>query len=312
MPYSDPAMVRRVAILGTGLIGAGWAALFLARGLEVHALDPAPGAEARLRETIAGMWPSLVALGQAEGEPAFGRLSFAAAPGPGLADAVLVQENAPEKLDLKRALFSEVERFVGSEAIIASSTSALLIGDIQTACARPGRCVAAHPFNPPHILPLVEVSGGPATDPAALDWAMTFYTWLGKKPVRLAREIEGHIAGRLGAAMWREAISLVEQGIATVADIDAAVRHGPGPRWATTGCHLVYHLGGGPGGIEQYLEHLGDSQQRRWEDLGSPRLTERLRRTISAGVAAEVGDRNAADLAAERDAKLVELIRTLS
>lgn len=312
MPFFDPARVRRVAILGTGLIGAGWAALFLARGLEVHAVDPAPGAEACLRETIAGMWPSLVALGQAEGEPAFSRLSFAAAPGPGLADAVLVQENAPEKLDLKRVLFAEVERFVGSETILASSTSALLIGDIQTACARPSRCIAAHPFNPPHILPLVEVSGGPATDPAALDWAMAFYIWLGKKPVRLAREIEGHIAGRLGAAMWREAISLVEEGIATVADIDAAVRYGPGPRWATTGCHLVYHLGGGPGGIEQYLEHLGDSQQRRWEDLGSPRLTERVRRAIAAGVAAEVGDRDVADLAAERDAKLVELIRTLS
>lgn len=311
MSYPDPIGLRRVALLGTGLIGAGWAALFLARGLAVHAIDPAPGAEARLRDTMAGMWPSLVALGQAGGEPDFARLSFAAAPGAALADAELVQENAPEKLEVKRRLLAEVETWVGEDTILASSTSALLVGDIQEGCAQPRRVIAAHPFNPPHILPLVEISGGPATDPGALDWAMAFYAWIGKKPVRLARQVEGHIAGRLSAALWREAVSLVERGVATVADIDAAVRHGPGPRWATTGCHLTYHLGGGAGGLAQYLAHLGPSQQRRWDDLGAPRLTPELCRMLAEGVEAETSGKDVPALAEQRDQRLVALLRAL-
>lgn len=311
MTYPDPTGVRRVALLGTGLIGAGWAALFLARGLMVHAIDPAPGAEGSLRDTVAEMWPSLVTLGHAEGEPDYGRLSFAASPGPALSETELVQENAPEKLELKRDLLAEVEAHVSERTIIASSTSALLVGDIQEGSANPQRVIAAHPFNPPHILPLVEISGGPATDPKVLDWSMVFYAWLGKKPVRLGQQVEGHIAGRLSAALWREAVYLVEQGIATVGDIDAAVRYGPGPRWATTGCHLTYHLGGGGGGLAQYLAHLGPSQQRRWGSLGTPRLTPELRQTLVEGVEAETGGADVASLADERDRRLVELLRAL-
>ena len=305
MTRPAPDFVTHVALLGTGLIGAGWAALLLARGLHVYAIDPVDGAEGRLRETVAAMWESLQALGQASGPADLSRLSFAPAPGTALEKVSLVQENAPEKLDLKRDLFAEVERWVSADTVLASSTSALLVGDVQTACAHPGRCIAAHPFNPPHILPLVEVSGGPLTDPDTLDWAMSFYEAIGKKPVRLAREIQGHIAGRLGAAMWREAVSLVDQGIATVADIDAAVRHGPGPRWAVSGCHMVYHMGGGAGGIGQYLEHLGDSQQRRWDDLGTPRLGPELRQRIAEGVAEEAAGKPVTELVRDRDRRLV-------
>lgn len=308
MSRPDPHSVSRTALLGTGLIGAGWAALLLAHGLHVHAIDPSPGAEDRLRTTISGMWPSMVKLGQASGPSDMSRLSFAVAPGPELKDVELVQENAPEKLDLKRALFAEVETWIDDDVVLASSTSALLIGDIQTACARPGRCIAAHPFNPPHILPLVEVSGGPLTDPEVLDWAMEFYTAIGKKPVRLARQIEGHIAGRLSAALWREAVSLVDQGIASVADIDAAVRNGPGPRWAVAGCHMVYHMGGGKGGIGHYLDHLGESQQRRWDSLGTPCLDADLKHRLSQGIADAAGERSVKDLSSERDARLVELV----
>ncbi|WP_299822847.1 3-hydroxyacyl-CoA dehydrogenase NAD-binding domain-containing protein [uncultured Jannaschia sp.] len=312
MSYPNPTNIRHVALIGTGLIGAGWAALFLARGLAVHAIDPAPGAEDRLRKTVSEMWPSLVGLGQAEGEPDHTRLSFATIPGSALSDAELVQESAPEKLELKRALLAKVEGLVSESAVIASSTSALLVGDIQKECRKPQRVIAAHPFNPPHILPLVEVSGGPATDPAALDWAMAFYAWLGKKPVRLGRQVEGHIAGRLSAALWREAVSLVEQGVATVADIDAAVRHGPGPRWATTGCHLTYHLGGGTGGLAHYLAHLGPSQQRRWDDLGTPRLTPALCQKLAEGVEAETEGADIAALVEERDRRLMALLQALS
>lgn len=311
MPLSAPDKITHVAIVGTGVIGAGWAALFLARGLRVHAIDPAPVAQERLHNTIRSMWASLLELGHTKRPtPPLDHLSFAEAPNAALGTAQLVQENAPENLALKRQLFTEVEEWLPTDAIIASSTSALLIGDIQAGALHPGRFLAAHPFNPPHILPLVEISGGPETRPEILDWAMDFYGWLGKAPVRLSRQIEGHIAGRLGAAMWREAVSLVEQGVATVSDIDAAVRNGPGPRWASTGCHMTYHLGGGEGGIAHYLAHLGASQQRRWDSLGTPDLTPELCKTLVEEVEIAAEGRNIATLVKERDQRLIEIMRS--
>lgn len=311
MARIEPNKVTKVAIVGTGLIGASWAALFLASGLKVHAIDPAPDAEVRLHDTIRSMWGSLRELGRtSQPTPPLDALSFSPIPGTELASAQLVQESAPEKMEIKQQLLADIEAWVPAETIIASSTSALLIGDIQAKARNPGRCLAAHPFNPPHILPLVEVSGGPKTDDEVLDWAMSFYEWLGKTPVRLSRQIEGHIAGRLGAAMWREAVSLVDQGVATVADIDAAVRNGPGPRWATTGCHMVYHLGGGDGGMANYLAHLGASQQRRWDSLGTPTLTAELCEKLTEGVTQDSGERSIASLVDERDRKLVQIMQS--
>ncbi|NDV89447.1 3-hydroxyacyl-CoA dehydrogenase [Aurantimonas aggregata] len=307
-----PHPISRTAVIGTGLIGAAWTTVFLARRLEVVAVDPAPGARERLIRDVGSMWQALRELGQAEGAPVFGSLVFAAVPGPELADVELVQENAPEKLELKRGLFAELERFVSPQTILASSTSALLIGDIQSACVHPGRCVAGHPFNPPHLLPLVEVSGGPRTDPAVLDRVMAFYRFLGKAPVRLNKEIAGHIAGRLGSALYREAVHLVAEGVATVADIDAAVCNGPGLRWATNGPHMTYHLGGGEGGIQHYLDHLGDSQQRRWDSLGQPELTDKLRAELVTGTLEAAGGRNIQALSNERDQKLVAIVSALA
>ncbi|MEN3793529.1 3-hydroxyacyl-CoA dehydrogenase NAD-binding domain-containing protein [Fulvimarina sp. MAC3] len=303
--------IERVAVIGTGLIGAGWATVFLAKGIDVLAIDPAPDASAKLEAAIRSMWPALVELGEAAGEPDLDHLRFAAAPGPELSEVQLVQENAPEKLEMKRALFAEVERFVKPDTILASSTSALLIGDVQTACREPSRCLAAHPFNPPHLLPLVEVSGGPLTDPAVLDRAMTFYEHLGKAPVRLKKEIQGHIAGRLSAALYREAVHLVAEGVASAADIDTAVRNGPGLRWAAVGPHMTYHLGGGEGGIAAYLDHLGDSQQRRWDDLGTPALTKALREKLVVETLVEADGESVRALAAERDSQLVGLVKSV-
>lgn len=303
----------KVAVVGTGLIGSAWTALFLARGLEVVAIDPDPEAPERLARTVARMAADLRAAGLVpEGaaiDPA--RVVHAAAPGPELAGVGFVQENAPERLDLKRALLARLEDHVAPDAILASSTTAFRASDLQAGCRHPERVLAGHPLNPPHLIPLVEVSGGERTDPACVDRAMAFYAALGKRPVRLARDVEGHIAGRLSAALWREAVHLVEQGVASVEDIDAAVVHGPGLRWAAIGPHLTYHLGGGPGGIGAYLERLGASQERRWADLGAPRLTPEVRGRIGEGVRQEAGGRSVGDLEAERDRRIAAALRAL-
>lgn len=303
--------IRRVGVVGAGVIGAAWTSLFLARGFDVAVASPGPGDEAGLRAMIARTWPALRELGHASGEPDLSRLSFGPAPDERFAEVQLVQENAPERLEVKRRVFAEIERVAPADALIASSTSALLIGDIQAACAHPERTLAAHPFNPPHIVPLVEISGGDLTAPEALDRATEFYRAIGKRPVRLARQAEGHIAGRLGAALWREAVHLLDQGIATVEDIDDAVRHGPGLRWAISGQHMIYHLAGGEGGMERFLDHLGASHERRWETLGAPRLNEGLNRRLVDGVREETAGRSVLALEEDRDKKLVSIIRAL-
>lgn len=311
MTRPEPEDISHVAIIGTGLIGSAWAALFLAHGIKVLAIDPAAGAASRLRQTITAMVPMLEALGMVTPAADFDRVEVVAEPGPQLEPVQFVQESAPENLALKQTILADVERWLGQSVVIASSTSVLKISDIQADCRHPERCVAGHPINPPHLMPLVEVSGGSLSDEMTVDWAMRFYACLGKKPVRLRRDIEGHIAGRLSAALWREAVSLVEQGVASVADIDAAVLNGPGLRWATMGPHLTYHLGGGEGGIRYYLEHLGDSQQQRWESLGTPTLTAELKDKIANGVLEEARARSIEELATDRDRKLVAAIKAV-
>ena len=308
------AGISKVAVVGTGLIGSAWATLFLARGLDVVAIDPDPAAPDKLAGTVRTMAAALRDAGVVPGdtliEPA--RMVFAAAPGPELDGVGFVQENAPERVELKRDLFMRLEAFVAPDTILASSTTALRVSDFQFACRNPERVIAGHPLNPPHLIPLVEVSGGEATDPAVVDRAMAFYRALGKKPVRLAREIEGHIAGRLSAALWREAVHLVETGVASVADIDAAVVHGPGLRWAAIGPHLTYHVGGGAGGIAAYLAHLGESQERRWASLGTPKLTDGLKQRLAEGVAEEAENHSVGELEAERDRRIAATLRALN
>ncbi|HYZ31367.1 MAG TPA: 3-hydroxyacyl-CoA dehydrogenase NAD-binding domain-containing protein [Crenalkalicoccus sp.] len=301
--------ITRVAVIGTGVIGASWATWFLARGLDVSAADPAPGAEAALRRAVAAHWPAMEAMGLAPGASP-DRLSFAAEPEAALEGAGFVQENGPERLEHKRALFARLDAAAPAGVVLASSSSTLLMSEVQSACTRhPERVVLGHPFNPPHLIPLVEVVGGRGTSEAAIASAMAFYAAIGKKPVRLKREILGHIANRLQAALWQEAVHLVQAGVADVADIDTAIAHGPGLRWALLGPFLNLHLSGGTGGIEHLLAHLGPPTEAMWRDLGTATLTGGMDATIAAGVRAELATLDEAAMVRRRDAVLLELLR---
>jgi carnitine 3-dehydrogenase len=296
---SKPAVqsIRRVAVIGTGVVGASWTAYFLAYGLDVAASDPAPGAKDYLGGFIERARPDLARLGLTGN----GKLSFHAQAEEAVAEAGFVQENAPEREDLKRDLLARLDRASSPDAIIASSTSSLLRSGMVQDCATPERVIVAHPFNPPHLVPLVELVGEPNATRRAAD----FYGAIGKRPVVLKREAVGHIANRLTAALWREALYILEQGIAEVEDIDAAVAYGPGPRWSHMGPFMTYHLGGGPGGIQHYMEHLGPSQVRRWRDLGTPAMNEELTRRAVEGVLREAAGRSIGELERERDEALI-------
>lgn len=213
------AGIERVAVIGTGTIGASWVALFLAQGLEVVAYDPAPDAEGLLRQRVEAIWPVLSRIGPVASSP-FDRLTFVETPGRAAAGSQFVQENGPEREDLKCVLFRELDAAAPAETVIASSTSGLLMSRLQEACAHPERCVIGHPFNPPHLVPLVEVVGGGRTSQKTIDQAMAFYAAVGKRPIHIRKEVKGHVANRLQAALWREAVHLVSEGVASVADID--------------------------------------------------------------------------------------------
>ena len=293
--------VRRVAVVSTGVIGASWAAHFLAHGLDVVATDPAPGAEERLRADVAAVWPTLAPVDGASPE----RLTFTADPAEAVADADFVQENGPEREDVKHALFAVLDAAARPDVVLASSSSGLLPSAIaRGAAAHPERVLVGHPFNPPHLIPLVEVVPGERTSEEAVARAVAFYTAVGKRPIRLRQEVPGHIANRLQAALWQEAYSLVERGVATVADIDTAISQGPGLRWAVLGPFANQHLSGGPGGIAHILEHLGPPTEKWWRDLRPVTLTPELTATLVAGVDEELAGVDPAELVARRDAVL--------
>jgi len=297
-----------VAVIGTGLIGMGWAALFLAHGIAVRAWDPSPGFAGRLERGVAARAPALAALGRA---PDLALLTCHQHLAEAVAEVCFVQENAPDTATAKRALFAGLDAATPRRAVIASSTSALLLTPLVADLAGADRFVLGHPINPAELMPLVEVSGGERTAPATIARAVAFYRSLGKRPVVLAREIAGHIAGRLAAALYREAVALVEDGIADAATIDEALSASMGLRWAATGVHLSYHLGGGEGGLAHYLDHLGPAQERRWASMRTPRLTPGLKKRLVAEVGAIVRGRSVAALERERDARLVALLNAL-
>ena len=254
----------RIAVVGTGVIGASWAAYFLAKGFDVAATDPAAGAENRLRTLVDGFWPALEHVGLAAGASR-SRLRF----DPDIMGAVegcaFIQENGPERVDVKRDLLAKISAAAPSDSLIATSSSGILISDIQDAAACPERVLLGHPFNPPHLMPLVEVVGGRLTSADAIEKALAFYKSIGKKPIHIRREVKGYVANRLQAALWREAFYLVEQGIASVEDVDTAIAHGPGLRWALLGPFLNLHMSGGPGGIA----HVWSIWDRRWKVGGA-------------------------------------------
>ncbi len=301
--------IGHVAVLGTGTIGASWAAFFLSRGLSVSASDPAPHAEAFLRRFVENAWPALEALGLRDAADS-SRLSFHADPVAAVDGAGFVQENAPERLEVKQELFARIGGALSPEALIASSSSSLLPSHMQLRCPHPERLVLGHPFNPPHLIPLVEVCGGEQTSAESVDRAMRFYAALGKRPIRLNKEMPGHVSNRLQAAIWREAAYLVEQGVVNVADVDAAVAQGPGIRWALMGPLLTYHLAGGAGGLRYLLDHIGVAHL--WPQLGTPAMTPEFEQQLIDGVNEESGGRKIEQLAQARDKKLVAILQQLA
>ena len=299
---------RRVAVIGTGTIGASWTTVFLARGLTVAASDPAPGAETFLRGFITAAWPSLARLSPLPVEPPWAALSFHAEPEAALAGAEFVQESAPEREELKRTLLARLDAALDPAIVIASSSSGLLMSRVQSDCRHPERCVIGHPFNPPHLVPLVEVVGGEKTRPEAIERALAFYAAIGKQPIHIRREVPGHVANRLQAALWREAVHLVAEGVASVTDVDTAISAGPGLRWALMGPHLTFHLAGGVGGIDHFLDQFAAPMASWWQTLGNPTLTSESRERLTKGIADEAAGRGIAELEARRDVFLVDLL----
>lgn len=303
------APVERVAVIGTGLIGAGWAALFLAHGLDVVAYDPAEGAERRLRTAVDEAWPALTRLGLAGGaDPA--RLRFAGSAADAVARADFVQESGPERIDLKRQLVAALDEAAPAGTPIASSSSTLTASDMRQRCrVAPQRVLVGHPFSPAHLIPLVEVVPGPGTDPSVIDRTTEFYVSVGKRPILVRKEVPGHVTNRLQAALWREAYSLVERGVATVADVDAAIAHGPGLRWALVGPFITQHLAGGAGGMAHTLAHLGPPAQAVMDDLREVRLTPELAALLVGGVDEELRGIDQGRMIADRDELLVLLLQ---
>jgi 3-hydroxyacyl-CoA dehydrogenase len=300
--------IRRIAMIGTGVIGASWSALFLAKGLDVVATDVAPGAEAALRHFVATAWPALQRLGLASGASQ-NRLSFTAALADAVKDVDLVQENGPERIDFKQKLYGQLDELLPPDVIIASSSSGLTMSEIQKgAVLHPERCVIAHPFNPPHLIPLTEIVGGAKTSNATIERAAEFYTSIGQKTVRLNKEMPGHVANRLQAALSREVYYLVAEGVVSAADVDTALSWGPGLRWGVMGSMMLNHLGGGSGGIEHFFQQFTGPMTAWWKTLGSPVLTPEVQKKLIDSVHAEAGSRTIEELEAERDEILLGLI----
>ncbi len=305
-----PAEVRTVACVGAGVIGGGWVAHFLAKGYQVQAWDPAPNFADRLWVLVKDAWPAVTELGLAEGA-SLENLTIAGSLAEAVATADFVQESAPESLELKRALLADLDEATPSEVVISSSTSGYGMSEMAVDCTHPERLVVGHPFNPPYLIPLVEVVGGERTDSEVVAWTSEFFTQAGKSVITMTHEVPGFIANRLMEALWREALHMVAAQEATVEQIDAAMTEGPGLRWAFHGPMLTFHLAGGPGGMAHMLDHFGPSLKSPWTRLEAPELTQELRDAVVAGCEAEAGERTISDLVRERDRQLIAVLRAL-
>lgn len=303
--------IKKVALIGAGLIGASWAAYFLKQGLDVTVYDPASGAEASFQKILNNALNDLGKLNP-ESAPPPGRVNFTNVLKTALTKCDYIQENGPEKITLKQDLLCEIDQLVAPDILIGSSTSSFICSDLQVKCKNPQRILVAHPFNPPHLIPLVELGAGKMTSPDAIEAAYQFFSAIGKTPIKIKKEAVGHVANRLTAALWREAVHLVAEGIASVSDVDRAICYGPGLRWAVNGPHMLYHLGGGTGGMAGYLEHLGPAQEARWKTLGNPTLDAETCDKLIQGVASEAEGRTLDDLCKKRDEQLIALLQALS
>jgi 3-hydroxyacyl-CoA dehydrogenase len=306
MNYDKP--IRRIAIVGTGVIGASWAALFLAKGLDVVATDIAPNAEAELNRFVESVWPVMRRLGLAP-QAAGAKLTFTHDLAAAVRGVDLVQENGPERIEVKQKLYGQLDELLPPEVIIASSSSGLTMSEIQKGCgSHPERCVIGHPFNPPHLVPLVEIVGGAKTSEETIERALAFYTAMGKRPIRLNKEVPGHVANRLQSALSREVYHLVAEGVVSATDADTALSWGPGLRWGIMGSLLLNHLGGGQGGIEHFFQQFAGPMTAWWKVLGQPVLTPEVQKQLIDSVYSEVHTRSIDDLSAERDELLLGLI----
>ncbi|WP_248323491.1 MULTISPECIES: L-carnitine dehydrogenase [unclassified Caballeronia] len=303
--------VKQFAALGVGVIGSGWVSRALAHGLDVTVWDPAPNAEAVVRANVANAWPALERVGLAPGASQQ-RLRVVSSVEECVASADFIQESAPEREDLKLALHERVSRAAKPEAIIASSTSGLLPSDFYASAVRPERCVVGHPFNPVYLLPLVEVLGGGSTSEESIDAAMTFYASIGMRPLRVRAEVPGFIADRLLEALWREALHLVNEGVATTGEIDDAIRYGAGIRWSFMGTFLTYTLAGGEAGMRHFMQQFGPALQLPWTKLIAPELTDELIDRVVDGTAKQTKGRSIKDLERYRDDCITSVIEAIT
>lgn len=302
---------KKIAVVGTGVIGNGWIARFLAHGYVVIATDPAPNAELRMRNDVAKAWPSLEKIGLAEGA-SLDRLTFERDLEKAVTEADLIQENAPEREELKKKLLADIDRFAKPDAIIASSTSGYKPSTLQEDCKHhPERVIVAHPFNPVYLLPLVELVGGKQTSSEAMEKAKTIYESIDMKTLIVTQEIEGHIADRLMEALWRESLHLVNDGIATTEEVDAAIVYGAGLRWALMGPFLTFHLAGGEQGMRHMLAQFGPALKLPWTKLEAPELTEELAEKIVNGCESQTEGQPIEELEQRRDKFLIELLDLL-
>ncbi len=301
--------IRTLGVIGTGVIGAGWAARALAHGLDVVAWDPGDGAEARLRGAVDNAWPAVSKLGLFEGA-SLDRLRFVSTAAAVCESADFIQENAPERLAMKTALHAEISASAAPHIVVASSTSGLLPSDFQAAAEHPQRHLVGHPFNPVYLLPLVEVLGGQQTEDWAVQRALAFYKALGMYPLQVRKEIPGFLSDRLQEALWREALHLVNEGVATTEELDAAISYGPGLRNAIWGTCLTFHLAGGPGGMRHTLHHF-DPSQFPWTKLDPPPITEELVERMAVGCEQQAAGRDLAELERLRDQCLIGIMQSL-
>jgi carnitine 3-dehydrogenase len=303
----QPDQARRVGIVGAGVIGGGWALHYLRTGFDVDVYDPSPDARADLLRMVKANWPLLEQIGLRDGASQ-DRLTCHHNLAEAVAEADVVQENAPEDGPVKRRVLADVDRATRPGVVIASSTSGFAMTMLQADCEHPERCVVGHPFNPPYLIPVVEVVGGERTDPAVVDWLARFYASTGKRPLRLSQELPGFVGNRLQEAMWREALHMVAAGEATVEEIDASIAFGPGLRWALMGPCLTFHLAGGVGGMAHMLDHFAAALEEPWTRLQAPPLTPDLRDRMIEGCRREAAGRSVADLERTRDGFLAELL----
>lgn len=308
MPYRSS--INSILVVGAGLIGSSWTALFLAKGFNVVVSDPDKEVEKKVRAYVSEFWPNLEELGLAEGASQ-DNLSFEADLEKAIGSADFVIENGPEKIDFKRKLFKQMDDTAPVDVLIASSSSGIPMSDMTKDCTTaPQRCLIAHPFNPPHIIPLVELVAGDKTDPGAIDVADAFFTDMGKVCIRLKKEMPGHVANRIAAALWREVLYLVEQDVVSVEDVDKAVSWGPGLRWGVMGQALLYHLGGGRDGISHYFDQFSASLDSTWKLLKSPELNDDLKSKVAKGIEDYVKGASIASMEKQRDQVLIDLIGT--